>query len=295
MAALSCRASGAEALHVERGAAVRIVPLCPREPGEPVHEPAETHVPDGPLAPLVDPAKRAAVWEGTRRRRRRWARHGAAGRRLPLGRTAAGGADRLSAAFADQLREMNSAGGGDLPRDRQAAMGGRQEVAAMVAKVPISIEAYSGRRESSSQSDGVAATRATGRMGVIAVFGPFNFPGHLPNGHIVPALLAGNTVVFKPSELGRSWPAAHGRSLWQAAGCPPGVLNLVQGGRRDRRGAGRARGNRRPVLHRQLRRRAGAEPRRWPACRARSWRWRWAATIRWWCGMPADDAPRRRT
>lgn len=31
--------------------------------------------------------------------------------------------------------------------------------------------------------------------------GPYNFPGHLPNGHIVPALLAGNCVVFKPSEL----------------------------------------------------------------------------------------------
>ncbi|MBE1043517.1 aldehyde dehydrogenase family protein, partial [Escherichia coli] len=32
-------------------------------------------------------------------------------------------------------------------------------------------------------------------------FGPYNFPGHLPNGHIVPALLACNCVVFKPSEL----------------------------------------------------------------------------------------------
>jgi succinylglutamic semialdehyde dehydrogenase len=38
-------------------------------------------------------------------------------------------------------------------------------------------------------------------MVYLAVFGPYNFPGHLPNGHIVPALIAGNTVVFKPSEL----------------------------------------------------------------------------------------------
>ncbi|MEL0649775.1 aldehyde dehydrogenase family protein, partial [Pseudoalteromonas agarivorans] len=37
--------------------------------------------------------------------------------------------------------------------------------------------------------------------GVVAVFGPYNFPGHLPYGLIVPALLAGNTVVFMPSEL----------------------------------------------------------------------------------------------
>jgi len=66
--------------------------------------------------------------------------------------------------------------------------------------------------------------------GVIAVFGPFNFPAHLPNGHIVPALLAGNTIVFKPSEL---TPAVAERTvqLWQQAGLPAGVLNLVQGAR----------------------------------------------------------------
>ena len=37
--------------------------------------------------------------------------------------------------------------------------------------------------------------------GVFAVIGPFNFPAHLPGGHIVPALVTGNTVIFKPSEL----------------------------------------------------------------------------------------------
>lgn len=64
--------------------------------------------------------------------------------------------------------------------------------------------------------------------GVMAVPGPFNFPGHLPNGHIVPALVTGNTVVFKPSEL---TPAigqmmAH---MFHEAGFPKGVFNLVQG------------------------------------------------------------------
>lgn len=66
--------------------------------------------------------------------------------------------------------------------------------------------------------------------GVVAVFGPFNFPGHLPNGHIVPALLAGNTVVFKPSEL-TPLVAQKTVACWQAAGLPPGVINLIQGGR----------------------------------------------------------------
>ena len=64
--------------------------------------------------------------------------------------------------------------------------------------------------------------------GVVAVFGPYNFPGHLPNGHIIPALLAGNTLVFKPSELTPKVAEANVK-LWQAAGLPAGVLNLLQG------------------------------------------------------------------
>jgi len=65
--------------------------------------------------------------------------------------------------------------------------------------------------------------------GVLAVYGPFNFPVHLPNGHIVPALATGNTVVFKPSELAPAtgaWMAA----LWREIGLPDGVLEIVQGG-----------------------------------------------------------------
>ena len=64
--------------------------------------------------------------------------------------------------------------------------------------------------------------------GVVAVYGPYNFPGHLPNGHIVPALLAGNTVVFKPSELTPKV-AEETLKLWEKAGLPAGVINLVQG------------------------------------------------------------------
>jgi succinylglutamic semialdehyde dehydrogenase len=66
--------------------------------------------------------------------------------------------------------------------------------------------------------------------GVVGVLGPFNYPGHLANGHIVPALLAGNAVVFKPSEQA---PAVAERyaAAWQAAGLPPGVVGLLQGGR----------------------------------------------------------------
>jgi succinylglutamic semialdehyde dehydrogenase len=64
--------------------------------------------------------------------------------------------------------------------------------------------------------------------GVMAVIGPFNFPGHLPNGHIIPALAVGNTVVFKPSE----WTPAVGQlmaQLFEKAGFPKGVFNVVHG------------------------------------------------------------------
>lgn len=65
--------------------------------------------------------------------------------------------------------------------------------------------------------------------GVVAVIGPFNFPGHLPNGQIVPALLTGNTVVFKPSDKG-PLTAALMAKCFEQAGFPPGVFNVVQGG-----------------------------------------------------------------
>jgi len=65
--------------------------------------------------------------------------------------------------------------------------------------------------------------------GVVAVLGPFNFPAHLPNGQIVPALHLGNTVVFKPSERTPNAAVWMAR-CFQEAGFPPGVVNVVQGG-----------------------------------------------------------------
>ncbi|MGL5469076.1 MAG: succinylglutamate-semialdehyde dehydrogenase [Shewanella sp.] len=103
------------------------------------------------------------------------------------------------------------------------------EVAAMIGKIGLSASAYNKR--TGTEANDTPAGRAVLRHkphGVVAVFGPYNFPGHLPNGHIVPALLAGNTVVFKPSELTPNV-AELMVSLWEKAGLPAGVLNLVQG------------------------------------------------------------------
>jgi succinylglutamic semialdehyde dehydrogenase len=103
------------------------------------------------------------------------------------------------------------------------------EVDAMIAKGAISIAAERERRSPSSRGAGAmtAVTRFV-PIGVMAVLGPFNMPGHLPNGHLIPVVLAGNTVVFKPSELTPGVGEMIAR-LWHDAGIPPGVLNLLQG------------------------------------------------------------------
>jgi succinylglutamic semialdehyde dehydrogenase len=107
----------------------------------------------------------------------------------------------------------------------------KAELGSMAGKVDLSIKAYDERTgvTENPMPFGRAVLRHRAH-GVMAVLGPFNFPGHLPNGHIVPALLAGDTVVFKPSE---ETPLA-GQLMVEAfetAGVPAGVVNLVQGGR----------------------------------------------------------------
>ena len=107
----------------------------------------------------------------------------------------------------------------------------RTEVESVVNKVEISIRAYAertGQRKLDSALQGTAALRHKPH-GVMAVLGPYNFPAHLPNGHIVPALIAGNAVVFKPSE---KTPAV-GEALvgcFHRAGISAAVVQLLVGG-----------------------------------------------------------------
>jgi aldehyde dehydrogenase (NAD+) len=69
-------------------------------------------------------------------------------------------------------------------------------------------------------------------LGVVACITPWNFPVAIPVWKIAPALVAGNTVVFKPATL---TPATGVRivELFAEAGIPPGVLNLVIGSGSD--------------------------------------------------------------
>ncbi|RNJ61895.1 MAG: succinylglutamate-semialdehyde dehydrogenase [Porphyrobacter sp. IPPAS B-1204] len=107
----------------------------------------------------------------------------------------------------------------------------RTEVDAVVNKIDIAVQAYAertGKKKFDSGINGSAAVRHKPH-GVMAVLGPYNFPAHLPNGHIIPALIAGNAVLFKPSEktpaVGEALVAAFHR-----AGVPEDVIQLVIGG-----------------------------------------------------------------
>lgn len=105
----------------------------------------------------------------------------------------------------------------------------KTEVSAMIAKIAVSLTAYQQRTGvmTTELPYGSQVTRHK-PIGVIGILGPFNFPAHLPNGQIVPALLAGNTIVFKPSPYAPMTAVAL-LSCWQEAGLPPGTLNLIQG------------------------------------------------------------------
>jgi len=101
------------------------------------------------------------------------------------------------------------------------------EIQSAINKFDISVEAFNQRCQPISGGSALARFKP---HGPVAVFGTFNSPLHIANGQIIPALLAGNTVIFKPSELAPSI-AQKTVELWEKSGLPAGVLNLVQGAR----------------------------------------------------------------
>jgi len=134
--------------------------------------------------------------------------------------------------FANTVRARHDALADTIARETGKPLWeARTEVESVIAKVDISVAAYS-ERTAQRRFDGAMGARTAIRHkphGVLAVLGPYNFPMHLPNGHIVPALLAGNTIVFKPSEK----TPASGAALvdcFHAAGIPEGVIRLAIGG-----------------------------------------------------------------
>lgn len=107
----------------------------------------------------------------------------------------------------------------------------RSEVEQVVNKVEISIRAYAERTSQRKLDSALQGTMAVRHKphGVLAVLGPFNYPAHLPNAHIVPALIAGNVVIFKPSEKA----PASGEILarcFNRAGISAAVMQFAVGG-----------------------------------------------------------------
>ncbi|QNE30906.1 succinylglutamate-semialdehyde dehydrogenase [Sphingomonas sp. NBWT7] len=134
--------------------------------------------------------------------------------------------------FANVVRQRQDAFADIIARETGKPLWeARTEVDTVIGKVDISVSAYADRT-AQRRLDAPMGSRMALRHkphGVLAVLGPYNFPAHLPNGHIVPALIAGNAVVFKPSEK----TPATGAFLvecYRAAGVPEESIRLVIGG-----------------------------------------------------------------
>ncbi|MCY4321076.1 MAG: aldehyde dehydrogenase family protein [Bdellovibrionaceae bacterium] len=102
------------------------------------------------------------------------------------------------------------------------------EVKALISKMDFVFEEGIKRIQKQVVPQAHGAVRFKSR-GLILVIGPFNFPMHLAFGQILPALVSGNTVVFKPSEK----TPASAQKLTQAfhqLDLEPGVFQMIQGG-----------------------------------------------------------------
>ncbi|MBU6393483.1 MAG: succinylglutamate-semialdehyde dehydrogenase [Sphingomonadales bacterium] len=107
----------------------------------------------------------------------------------------------------------------------------RGEVDSVIDKVEVSVRAYAERtsqRKLDSALNGTSAVRHKPH-GVLAVISPYNMPALLPAAQIIPALIAGNVVVFKPSEKA----PATGELLvrcFHRGGISAAVVQVLQGG-----------------------------------------------------------------
>jgi succinylglutamic semialdehyde dehydrogenase len=189
---------------------------------------------EGAALAVVDPSSGDTIWTGRHATSAETAAAVDAARRAFDGWAERGLDERIAVCmrFRDLLKEQGEALATMISREvGKPLWEARTEVATMAAKVDISVQAYHARTGTGSATvaDGQAVLRHRPH-GVFGVFGPYNFPGHLANGHIVPALIAGNTIVFKPSEYAPQT-AILTVALWEQAGLPAGVLNLVNGAR----------------------------------------------------------------
>jgi len=205
--------------------------VCPSGPAQVTHAKGEHSAVTEPQLISYEPATGAEIWRGApgdvdaaaARARAAWPSFAA----LALGTRI-----EMTRRFANEVRARADEMASLIAREAGKPLWeARTEVDAVVGKVDVSVNAYAertGKKKFDSALQGTAAVRHKPH-GVMAVLGPYNFPAHLPNGHIIPALIAGNAVIFKPSE---KTPAVGEMlvSCLHAAGVPEDVCQLLIGG-----------------------------------------------------------------
>lgn len=103
------------------------------------------------------------------------------------------------------------------------------EINSIIGKIEPCIDAYKTRCSDIVIEKGTAKGITRFRpLGVMLIIGPYNYPMHMTNGQIMAGLIAGNTIVLKPSDKAPLC-ATKIMECWQKAGLPDGVINMVQG------------------------------------------------------------------
>ena len=123
-----------------------------------------------------------------------------------------------------ELAEILTSEHGKVVSDALGEVSRGQEVVEFACGIPHLLKG--GFTENASTKVDVYSIRQP--LGVVGVISPFNFPAMVPMWFFPIAIATGNTVVLKPSEKDPSaslWMA----KLWEEAGLPPGVFNVLQG------------------------------------------------------------------
>jgi succinylglutamate-semialdehyde dehydrogenase len=132
---------------------------------------------------------------------------------------------KLQAVFDEMVDEVADAIVSETGKPLREAKG---EAKALGARVELT--ATAGReRIQVRRPSGVRGEERFHAQGVLAVLGPYNYPAHLVNAHVIPALMTGNTVIVKPSEHA-SWTGELYAEAARRAGLPPGVVQVLPGG-----------------------------------------------------------------
>lgn len=139
---------------------------------------------------------------------------------------------RAAALIEEQVFDLAAALALEVGKNRMEALGEAQETAELITWYCDQMAEHAGfdRRLPNDPLAGFVSRNRTVLKphGVWAVIAPFNFPLALAGGPIAAALVAGNTVVFKVAS-DTAWSGRALMDVFQSAGLPPGVLNLLSG------------------------------------------------------------------